>query len=75
MGDKLFEFVNVHPKCGDWEGWYMNGKLIAEGHTVRVIDFLDAINDVFPNTYKLIEIDDEKAEIGYTENLDDMINS
>jgi hypothetical protein len=75
MSDKPFEFVKVHPKCGDWEGWYMNGKLIAEGHAVRVIDFLDAINDVFPNTYKRIEISDEKAEMGYTENLDDMINN
>lgn len=75
MTDKPVEFVNVSPECGDWEGWYMNGKLIAEGHSVSVDRFLEAIRDAFPNTCKLVEISDEKAEMGYTENLDDMINS
>lgn len=69
----MFEFVKVFPECCDWEGWYMNGKLIAEGHTVRVCNLLDAINDVFPNTYKSVYISDEKAEMGYKENLEDMI--
>lgn len=67
------EFTRVCPECGDWEAWYINGKLIAEGHRVRAEDLLDAIADVFPNTVKYIEISDRKAEMGFKENLEDMI--
>jgi len=56
----------------DWEAWYMNGKLIAEGHIVRVESILDALTDIFPNTYDSIEISDEIAEEGFSENLEDM---
>lgn len=68
------KFVKLYPECGDWEAWYMDGKLIAEGHTVRVEDILDAISNVFPNMIKKsIEISDEKAEIGFTKDLKDML--
>jgi len=67
------EFVRLSPECGDWEAWYLNGKLIAEGHHVRVTDILDALSNVFPNTYKCIEISDEKAEEGFTKDLKDML--
>ena len=73
--DKInHEFVKLYPECGDWEAWYMDGKLIAEGHTVRVEDILDAISNVFPNIVnESIEISDERAEIGFTDDLKDML--
>lgn len=68
------KFIKLYPECEDWEAWYMDGKLIAEGHSVRVEDILDAISNVFPNIIKeSIEISDEKAEIGFTESLKDML--
>lgn len=51
----------------------MDGKLIAEGHSVRVEDILDEISSVFPNTYKLIEISDEKADEGFSESLEEVL--
>jgi hypothetical protein len=69
------EFVNVVPECGDWEAWYLNGKLIVEGHSVSGWNMLDALADVFSNTIRTVEISDEVAEMGFTENLEDMINS
>lgn len=69
----IHELTRLSPECGDWEAWYLNGKLIAEGHSVRVADILDALADVFPNTYKFIEISDEKAEMGFTKELKDML--
>jgi len=67
------KFVCLHPECGDWEAWYLDGKLIAEGHNVRVEDILDALTDILPNTYTSVEISDEKAEKGFTIDLKDMI--
>jgi len=67
------EFVKLYPECGDWEAWYMDGKLITEGHKVMVDEILDIISNVFPNTYESIEISDEKAEEGFTEDLKDML--
>jgi len=72
-GRPKHKFVRLSPECGDWEAWYMDGKLIVEGHRARIDDFLDAIIDVFPNTHKSIEIPDEKAEEGFEVNLEDMI--
>jgi hypothetical protein len=70
---KGHEFVRLSPESGDWEAWYMDGKLIAEGHSVRVQDILDEISSVFPNTYKLIEISDEKADEGFSESLEEVL--
>jgi hypothetical protein len=67
------KFVRLSPESGDWEAWYMDGKLIAEGHSVRIQDILDGISGVFPSTYKIIEISDEKAEEGFSENLEEVL--
>lgn len=69
----MIDFVRVSPESGDWEALYMDGKLIAEGHSLRVDDVLDAISDVLPNKLSYIEISDEKAEAGFSTNLTDMI--
>ena len=69
---RQIEFVTLSPESGDWETLYMNGKLIAEGHSLRVSDILDAIADVFPNKHKYMLVSEEKAEEGFTENLKDM---
>lgn len=66
-------FVRLSPECGDWEAWYLNGKLIAEGHHVRVTDILDAVADIFPNTVETKYISDELAEMGFSKDLKDMI--
>ena len=66
------DFVLMSPTSGDWEAWYMEGKLIAEGHEVSAQDFLDAIADEFPNKVTHMEISDEKAEEGFSEDLSDM---
>lgn len=67
------KFTVLYPECGDWEAWYLNGKLIAEGHSVSAENLLHAISDIFPNTIENIEISDEKAECGFTKYLDGMI--
>lgn len=69
----MIDFVRVCPEGGDWEALYMDGKLVAEGHSLRIRDVLDAIADVLPNKLSYIEISDEKAEAGFSENLADMI--
>jgi len=56
----------------DWEAWYLNGKLIAEGHSVRVERILDILADILPNKYEAIQISDELAEEGFNDNLSDM---
>ncbi len=66
------EFTMVRPECGDWEALYMDGKLIAEGHSLRAYDVLDAIANVFPNRYVYKEIPDERAEEGFSDSLSDM---
>ena len=67
------DFVLVCPESGDWEALYMDGKLIAEGHSIRVMDVLDAISDVLPNKFTYESISDELAEAGFSSNLEDMI--
>ena len=67
------KFVKLIPECEDWEAWYFNGMLIAEGHKVRVEDILDALANVLPNIFETIVISDEKAEYGFKNNLSDMI--
>ncbi len=67
------DFVRVSPYGGDWEAWYLDGKLIAEGHSVRVSDILSAIADIFPNRVSYMEISDDAAEYGFEKDLSDLI--
>ena len=67
------QFVIVSPESGDWEALYMDGKLIAEGHSLRVIDVLDAIADVLLNEVSYDEISDERAENGFDKYLCNML--
>lgn len=71
--NKPIEFITMSPNCGDWEALYMNGKLIAEGHSLTADDVLDAIANVLPNKHQYMYISDEKAEEGFTEDLKDML--
>jgi hypothetical protein len=68
------DFIRVSPNGGDWEAWYMDGKLIAEGHSVRVSDILHAITDDFPNKISLVEIPDEVAEEGFDKYYNHLMN-
>lgn len=37
--------IVFHPS-GDWEGLYIDGKLMDEGHSISVEDFIEAFNKV-----------------------------
>ena len=66
------KFTLVKCESGDWEALYINDKLTAEGHNIRVRDVIDSINGILPNEYNEIEISDEIAETGMTNNLNDL---
>lgn len=66
------KFTLVKCESGDWEALYINDKLAAEGHNIRVRDVIDSINGILPNEYNEIEISDEIAETGMTNNLNDL---
>ena len=66
----MTKFTIVSTKCGDWQALYIDGKIAAEGHTVRAEDVLDAIADILPNKVERYEISDEIAEsMGMPRNL------
>ena len=69
----MTNFTLVCPECGDWEALYMDDMLIAEGHSLRVCDILDAISRVFPNKFEQKWISDDRAEEGFSGNLNDML--
>ena len=66
------KFTLVRCESGDWEALYINDKLAVEGHNIRVRDVIDSINGILPNEYNEIEISDEIAETGMTNNLNDL---
>ena len=53
----------------------MKTKFTFEGHNIRVRDVIDSINGILPNEYNEIEISDEIAETGMTNNLNDLWKS
>ena len=63
------KFTLASNESGDWEALYINDKLATEGHSIKVRDVLDCINDILPNEYSKIEVSDEIAEIGMPEKL------
>ena len=69
------KFTLVRCESGDWEALYINDKLASEGHNIRVRDVIDSINGILPNEYNEIEISDEIAETGMTNNLNDLWKS
>ena len=69
------KFTLVRCESGDWEALYINDKLAVEGHNIRVRDVIDSINGILPNEYNEIEISDEIAETGMTNNLNDLWKS
>ena len=66
-------FTRVSPVSGDWEAWYFNGRLIAEGHDVLIDEILAGISDILPNTVGHMYITDEQAEEGFPENLAEIL--
>lgn len=45
----------VDPSSSDWQGLYIDGKLVMENHQLSIYEILDAIGI----DYKYIEADDE----------------
>lgn len=66
------KFTLINCESGDWEALYINDKLAAEGHNIRVRDVIDSISDILPNEYNEIEISDEIAEAGMPEKLSEL---
>lgn len=66
------KFTLINCESGDWEALYINDKLAAEGHSIRVRDVIDSISDILPNEYNEIEISDEIAEVGMPEKLSEL---
>ncbi len=73
IGTNRKDFVLLRPECGDWEALYMDGHLIAEGHSLRVRDVLDALSEVLPNVFTCKSIPDEQAEKGFSGWIGDMV--
>jgi hypothetical protein len=70
----MTKFTFVTAECGDWQALYVDDKLAAEGHSVRVSDVFDAIADILPNKVERYEIANEIAEMGMPTNLSDLSN-
>lgn len=68
----MTKFTFVTAECGDWQALYIDDKLAAEGHNIRVSDVFDAIADILPNKVERYEIANEVAEIGMPTNLSDL---
>lgn len=67
--------IDVHlvtPESGDWEALYIDGKLYAEGHSLRAIDVFDSISDILGNKVTTITVPDEIAENGMPRYLRDI---
>ena len=52
------KFVHVDNEDGDWEGYYLNGKLLGQGHSVRANELLEALGFDVEN----IELTTEEIE-------------
>lgn len=70
----MTKFEIVAPECGDWEALYVNGKLVAEGHSIRLEEVLYAIQNILPNEYEYTEISDERAEEGFPEDRKELVD-
>jgi hypothetical protein len=70
----MYKFIFVSPVDGDWTALYVNDKLIAEGHSIRAEDILDAIENILPNYYTHVEISNERAEEGFPELLSELVD-
>lgn len=64
-------FTFVNSEDGDWQALYINGKLAAEGHTIKAKDVLDCIADILPNKVVSLEVPQDIAEMGMPMYLDD----
>lgn len=70
---KKYKISIVRPACGDWVALYVDGKLVSEGHSLRIEDIFDALADDYPNDVEHIEISDERAEYGFNAKLEDLL--
>lgn len=62
----------VTTECGDWQAFYVNDKLFAEGHSLSVWDVFACIADILPSEVRSMEIPDEVAEYGMPMLLEDL---
>lgn len=58
------KFTLVRSESGDWEAFYINGKLVKEGHSLSAWQILECIEAALVCEIESVEIDDEVAEMG-----------
>ena len=54
--------------CDDWVGFYINGKLIREGHSIPTDEIVDALLPYLPEDTQFTinwDMDDFMEELGY----------
>lgn len=66
------KFTIVHPEDYDWEAFYINGKLVKEGHRLDAYQVLECIEQALVCDIELIEISNEAAEMGMPVLLSDL---
>lgn len=66
------ELTLVRPECGDWEALYVEGKLVAEGHSLDAMNVIECIAESLGIDYEFKEVPDEIAESGMPESLEDI---
>lgn len=69
---KGVDIAIVSPECGDWEALYVNGRLIAENHRLRVEQVLSHLGQFLPISLVHIGVSDEIAETGLSQDLSEL---
>jgi hypothetical protein len=59
---------------GDWEGLYINDKLVAEEPTIRPGELLFAIKEIFPHTFEYSFVSDEYIKEGFPEDHNELVD-
>jgi hypothetical protein len=72
VGGITMTFTLVRPKCADWEAFYINGELAAEGHSLSADCVLECVAKQLDYKVERIEISDEAAEMGMPALLADL---
>ena len=62
----------VRTESGDWEALYLNGELVAEGHSISAERALKCVAKPWDYKVERIEISDEAAEMGMPALLSDL---
>lgn len=63
LDNEIRDLQQIEDMEGDWEGWYLDDKLIAQGHRVLANDLLEKLQNTKFNLLPLIEVDMEAIKM------------